>query len=144
MKKFLTFALFMGMLTTAHAADISTEAALLQALDKTTGRTSFLTVKVGEPYTYGDLVVKIDRCLKRPPEETPEDSVFLNISDKEGTEIFHGWMFSSNPALSAMEHPVYDIWVVECKTRTPASVNAVATSLELDESDEVNVDELED
>ncbi len=126
MKKilFLMLGLMVGQ---AMAADFATDAVLLQALDKTTGRTSFLTVNVGEPYEYGDLLVTVERCMKRPPEETPENSVFLNVSEKEGAEIFHGWMFSSNPAISAMEHPVYDIWVVECKeTPKPAPVEELA------------------
>ena len=101
-----------------HAEDTPTSSVLLQALDKTTGRTSFLTVKVGEPYRYGDLIVSVEKCMKRPP-ETPENSVYLTVTEQEGkNEIFRGWMFSSNPALSAMDHPVYDIWVIECKGQT--------------------------
>ena len=62
------------------------------------------------------LSVFVEKCLKKPPEETPENAAFLTIIDDDNSEkpVFHGWMFSSNPALSAMEHPVYDIWVVEC------------------------------
>ena len=143
MKRLLGFLVLMAC-TVVQAADLPTEAVLLQALDKTTGRTSFLTVKVGEPFAYGDLMVKVEKCLKRPPEETPENSAFINVTEKEGKEIFHGWMFSSTPALSAMEHPVYDLWVVECKDRTENALKPVLSSVELDESEEVNVDELED
>ena len=127
----------------AYAADIPTDAVLLQALDKTTGRTSFLTVKVGEPYTYGDLSVKVEKCMKRPPEETPENSAFINITEGEN-EVFNGWMFSSNPALSAMDHAVYDIWVVECKNKGAETNKVEPVSIELDETEEVNIDELED
>ena len=129
----------------AHAEDIETDAVLLQALDKTTGRTSFLTVKVGETYSYADLSVFVKKCLKRPPEETPENSVFLSVSENNGAEIFQGWMFSSDPALSAMEHPVYDIWVIECKdTKANIPQGTVASSIELDETEVVDVDALED
>ena len=54
-----------------------------------------------------------------PPEEPPESAVFLKVMEKRPeepvTELFTGWMFSSSPALSALEHPVYDVWVLECK-----------------------------
>ena len=125
------------------AEDISTDAVLLQALDKTTGRTSFLTVKVNEPYAYGDLDVYVEKCMKRPPEETPENSVFINVAEKTGEQIFKGWMFSSNPALSAMEHPVYDIWVVECKQIAPL-VEEMANVVALDAQDGFVMDNLND
>ncbi|MBQ3696075.1 MAG: DUF2155 domain-containing protein [Alphaproteobacteria bacterium] len=143
MKRIL-LAFLCGISCSLHAADFPTEAVLLQALDKTTGRTSFLTVKVGEPYEYGDLIVKVEKCMKRPQEETPENSVFINVSEKTGNEIFNGWMFSSNPALSAMEHPVYDIWVIECKNKNAAPIQPIVSAVELGETEEVNTDELED
>lgn len=143
MKKFVV-ALLMGVGVNAIAADFPTEAVLLQALDKTTGRTSFLTVKVGEPYAYGDLIVTVEKCMKRPQEETPENSAFINVAGKEGEEVFHGWMFSSNPALSAMEHPVYDVWVIECKNKNAKPIRPIVSEVDLEEAEEINVDDLED
>lgn len=143
MRKILIAAL-LAFCSQAYAVDSPTEAVLLQALDKTTGRTSFLTAKVGEPYTYGDLVIKVEKCMKRPIEETPENSAFINITEKGTNEIFNGWMFSSNPALSAMDHPVYDIWVVECKDKGFELDKAAVPAVELDETEEVNIDDLED
>ena len=143
MKKILLF-LLCFLCGKALAEDFATEAVLLQALDKTTGRTSFLTVKVGNRHTYGDLSIDVEKCMKRPPEETPENSAFLIVSEKNGTEIFRGWMFSSNPALSGMDHPVYDIWVVECKSKATEKAEAAIAQITLDESDEVDPDTLED
>jgi len=55
----------------------------------------------------------------QPPEETPESAAFLEItelrSDSDPVSLFNGWMFASSPALSAVEHPVYDVWVIDCK-----------------------------
>lgn len=143
MKKVLLF-LACFLCCGAEAEDFATEAVLLQALDKTTGRTSFLTVKVGNRHAYGDLLIDVEKCMKRPPEETPENSAFLTVSERNGTEIFRGWMFSSNPALSGMDHPVYDIWVVECKTNAMEKSGAIIAPIALDESDEVDPDTLED
>ena len=142
MKKIL-LASFLFASAHVMAADIQTDSVLLQALDKTTGRTSFLTVKIGESYSYADLKIRVDKCLKRPPEETPENSAFINVADEVGQEIFRGWMFSSNPALSGMEHPVYDIWVVECKDKDVVPVQPIVSNVDISD-EEVNIEDLED
>lgn len=143
MKKFLIAILVIGSFLPCYAKDFETSSVLLQALDKTTGRTSFLTLKVGEPFAYGDLEVIVEKCMKRPPEETPENSVFLKVREKED-EIFKGWMFSSNPALSSMEHPVYDIWVVECKDGSDSKVLPVVPMPIVEDAEEINTEELDD
>ena len=54
-------------------------------------------------------------CRKTPPEEAPESASFLEIDDDVGNErVFSGWMFASSPGVSALEHPVYDVWVLDC------------------------------
>ena len=67
--------------------------------------------------------ITVQRCERTPPEEPPESTVFLEIfeirPDKDPTPLFRGWMFASSPALSALEHPVYDVWVLECKRTAP-------------------------
>jgi len=143
MKKLL-LSVLCGLALGAQAGDIETDAVLLQALDKTTGRTSFLMTKVGEPYVYGDLTVFVRKCLKSSPEEKPENAVFLDITDNEGKEVFHGWMFSSDPALSVMDHAVYDIWALECKNKVADPAAFVAPNVELDETEEIDLDSLED
>ena len=144
MKNMLIFLFVLLMAHNSWATDIETRSALLQALDKTTGRTSFLTVKVGEPYAFGDLTVLVKKCMKRPPEETPENSVYLTVSEAEDKPIFQGWMFSSNPALSSMEHPVYDIWVVECKSAEVSSAIPRNPEPELVDVADLVTEDLED
>jgi hypothetical protein len=94
---------------------------ILKGLDKITARVSTLEIPVGETVAFGTLRIKLDTCHKRPPEEPPETTAFLEIDeerpgDSEPTRLFTGWMFASSPALSALEHPVYDVWVIDCKT----------------------------
>ena len=117
MKKLL-FLTALFFLTSVEAKDIVTDTATLRTMDKITGRVQKITLGVGEQTKIGTLTVFVEKCLKKPPEETPENAAFLTIMDEDLSEkpVFHGWMFSSNPALSAMEHPVYDIWVIECGT----------------------------
>jgi hypothetical protein len=107
--------------------------AVLQALDKITARVKRLPVHVGQVGTFGTLSILVDACRKAPPEDSPEAAAFLKITDGKSDApqtIFSGWMFASSPALSAMDHPVYDISVVDCTSDTtaPASSGAPASS----------------
>ncbi len=115
--------------------------ATLRALDKITGRATDIEVKVGEPVVYGSLEVDLQSCFQAPPEEPPESAAFLRIRstqpvavetmeaavsadtvstvDPENPVLFSGWMFASSPGLSALEHPVYDVWVIRCTAPAP-------------------------
>ena len=100
------------------------DAALLQGLDKVTARISRIEAPVGQPVRFGTLEIVARHCDKAPPEEQPEAAAFLQISEikrGEPTEVlFSGWMFASSPALSSLEHPVYDVVVVDCVARLRA------------------------
>ena len=107
------------LLGTAGAAQaIAMNQVVLQALDKITARVSRITVPVGGTVTFGSLQITAKACDKHPPEETPESAAFLQVVEVKLGEApvgrFSGWMFASSPALSAMEHPVYDLWVLDC------------------------------
>ena len=111
------FVLFFAVRPVA-AEDISLEQVVLRGLDKVTGRLSSMTVNVGEKATFGALDVYVRVCYTHPPEETPENAAYLDIVEnkEEGQlKLFSGWMFSSSPVLSAMDHAVYDIWVLKCQ-----------------------------
>ncbi|AJD51658.1 hypothetical protein SAMN02744133_104310 [Thalassospira xiamenensis M-5 = DSM 17429] len=108
-------------MTSAFALDYRpAEIAQLQGLDKITARISTFEVPVGQMAKFGTLSIRVDACYRTPPEERPESASFLEISDQRedasGTvdQLFSGWMFASTPGLSALEHPVYDVWVKEC------------------------------
>jgi|GEM_PF-469834 hypothetical protein len=94
--------------------------AILQGLDKITARVSVLAVGVEDTGRYGTLRITVRACRKRPPTEPPESAAFLEISDQKPGEppvaLFSGWMFASSPALNALEHPVYDVWLLDCKS----------------------------
>ncbi len=110
--------LFCLCAATAQATDLPMNTAVLRGLDKVTGRMQTFEIPVGEVGQFGKTFVIPESCFTRPPEESPENSAFLYVYEKslkgENIELFKGWMFSSNPALSSMENPVYDIWVVAC------------------------------
>ncbi len=106
--------------------------AVLQTLDKITARTTTVTVPVGKPQAVGALFMDVKTCQKTPPSEQPEAAAFLQVweakpmpktkqQQKEDAQsggpsqwVFSGWMFASSPALSAMNHPIYDVWLKDC------------------------------
>ena len=109
----------------AHANTI----AVLQGLDKTTARVSKFDAPVDQSVRFGTLVITVRACVKKPPEEEPNTAAFLIIDevrpgDANGVEskrVFSGWMFASSPAISALEDPIYDINVLDCKTDTTSA-----------------------
>jgi len=104
----------------AMASWIDGSKAQLQALDKITARISTLTATIGMPIRFGTLEITVQRCAFRPPEEPPENVAFLEVYDQghdaslPRRQVFSGWVFSSSPALSALEHPVFDITLIDC------------------------------
>ncbi|MCA1909925.1 MAG: DUF2155 domain-containing protein [Magnetospirillum sp.] len=102
-----------------QAPELSLDMAVLGGLDKITARVVTIEAPVGQPVRFGTLEIVARACKKRRPEESPESAAFLDIWDiKQGQPaqgVFRGWMFASSPALSAMEHAVYDVWVLDCR-----------------------------
>lgn len=97
---------------------------VLRGLDKITARTEDFEIRIGETHVFGSLEITARYCRRRPPEETPEIFAFMQIADRrtdgfgsedESETVFSGWMFGSNPALNPLEHPVYDVWVIDCR-----------------------------
>lgn len=105
--------------------------ALLQSLDKGTARTATFEVPVGEARRVGTLTVRVRACRESLPIDPPESAAFLEIWDMRPNEsavgVFSGWMFASSPALSALEHPTYDVWVVECRNPATSAPPSSAT-----------------
>ena len=98
--------------------------AVLQGLDKVTARISSIEAEIDSLVRFGTLRIVVKFCSTRPPEEPPETTAFLEIDEQRKGELavrlFSGWMFAASPARSSLEHPVYDVWVVGCKTVSTA------------------------
>ena len=93
----------------------------MQGLDKVTARVSTITMTIGEVVRFGTLEIAVGHCDKRPPEDTPESAVFVESRQvrpgETSVSLFNGWMFASSPALNALEHPVYDVWALDCRDK---------------------------
>jgi hypothetical protein len=103
--------------------------ALLRGLDKIKGVATDISAPAGVPVRYGSLTITLRYCHTVPPEEPPETTAFLqideidpNVRDAAPKRLFSGWMFASSPALNGLEHGVYDVWVITCRTDAPDEV----------------------
>ena len=129
MKKFVCLvliSLFASNIANAFT-NLPQNKALIRALNKQTGKTKDIEIPVGEEQMFENILVHVFSCYTRPEDETPENSAFIKVNEtntsykeelnsvKQGKVVFSGWMFSSSPSLVAMEHPNYDIWLLECK-----------------------------
>jgi len=98
---------------------IENQQAVFSGLDKITGRIISFDVAIGETVQFGALQVVPRVCYTRPPTETPNTDAFIEVSEVtlqgEVRRIFAGWMFAASPGLHAVEHPIYDIWLTDCK-----------------------------
>jgi len=111
------------IVTEPPAQKLANPTAVFSGLDKITGRTITFDVAVNETVQFGALQVTPRVCYTRPPTETPNTDGFVEVNEitlqGEGRRIFTGWMFAASPGLHAVEHPIYDVWLVDCKGRSP-------------------------
>ena len=118
MKNKWIFWIFINILFVNNAFAIEKNTAKMQAMDKIPGRVSEINVPVGGMVNFGSLSVVVRHCATRPEEETPDNFAFVDVVDKdlkgEELNIFKGWMISSSPATHAVEHPIYDVWLLKC------------------------------
>lgn len=102
----------------ARADRLENKVAVFAALDKVTARISKLEVPLGQTVEFGSLKVTPRVCYSRPATEQPKTTSFVEIDERElegnTKRIFTGWMFAESPALNAVEHPVFDIWLTGC------------------------------
>jgi hypothetical protein len=115
---FYSTALSLCLATGVQASDMEMNTARMQAMDKITGRVSEIDVPVNGLTNFGTFSILVRKCVTKSPEETPENTAFVDVVDNyqsdNPTNIFKGWMFSSTPALNAVEHPIYDVWLLKC------------------------------
>lgn len=88
----------------------------LTLLDKVRAQPSRIQVRVGQSATFGTLTIAVRHCVTRPPDLPPNNAAFLDVADSRpnGT-TFRGWMIANSPALSLLEHPLYDVRVTACR-----------------------------
>lgn len=117
----LALALSFAVMTPAFA-----DSAVVRWLDKQTGHAQDYQLPIGRAVHIGTLDLVARACTKSAPEEAPEVKIYVEVYDHPPppaagqpapprVEIFHGWLFASTPGLNALQHPVYDIWAIDCR-----------------------------
>ena len=96
---------------------------ILRGLDKMTGQAANIDAPIGVAVHFATLTITARYCYSTPQSETPETTAFLQIEDqrpdKPARQVFSGWMLASSPSLNAMQHPLYDVSVISCRTNQP-------------------------
>ena len=92
------------------------ETADLVLLDKISAQPSTVAVKVGDSTAFGSMTVKVTSCVIRPPDQPADAAAYVEVIDnrQHGGEVFHGWLLVKTPAVSQLEHPVYDLRLMGC------------------------------
>ncbi|HXS06131.1 MAG TPA: DUF2155 domain-containing protein [Rhizomicrobium sp.] len=105
---------------------------MLRGLDKITGRPTDISAPIGKEVHFATLTITARYCYSTPASETPETSAFLQIEDHRPDQgakrIFSGWMYASSPGLNGMQHPLYDVWVINCSNGAPNTPVAAMSS----------------
>jgi hypothetical protein len=113
------------VVTEPPSQKIANRGAMFSGLDKITGRIITFDATIGETVQFGALQVTPRICYTRPPTETPNTDAFIEVDEVtlqgEVKRIFTGWMFASSPGLHAVEHPIYDVWLTDCKNPVVAA-----------------------
>lgn len=121
----------------ALADPVRNPVAVFAGLDKTTGRIINFEVSIDETVQFGSLQLTPRVCNTRPQTEAPQTTSFVEVDEQETVKseakrIFSGWMFAASPGLHGVEHPVYDVWLTDCKggrevaTQSPENAPAAA------------------
>jgi hypothetical protein len=112
----------LAMATVVEAARITNPVAVFSGIDKITGRITTFDVYIGETVQFGALQVTPRVCYSRDDTEAPKTDTFVEVDeitlDRKIRRIFTGWMFADSPGLNAVEHPVYDVWLNNCKAKS--------------------------
>ena len=120
--RFLFLVVFLFFSFSTKTEPIAGKTVILQILDKITTKVKSFEVAVNDNVLFESLNIEIYACHTSPPEEIPEDFVLLKIFDNVNAEnsklIYQGWMISSSPAATPLEHPIYDLWLKDCKIDT--------------------------
>lgn len=125
----LTVLALMAALPAAAQDFADSEAGILRWLDKLTGEVADIELLRGQEAVSGRLTIRLDACRYPADNPTSDAQAHLTILDAGVAQpVFQGWMVASSPALSALDHPRYDVWVLRCVTPEPAPQPEETTS----------------
>ena len=112
----LSFLIFQTSILAANLEGTYTD---IKVLDKISSKNILLNLKNGDEIKHKDLLIKSMKCKNSEFDDDPEITAYLQVKDltkknKDDVFVFNGWMFSSSPSIAPFDHPVYDIWLINC------------------------------
>ena len=124
------------LISPVSAARLENRVAVFSGIDKITGRITSFDVYIDETVQFGALQVTPKVCYSRDQTEAQKIDAFIEVDeitlDRKIRRIFTGWMFAESPGLNAVEHPVYDVWLTECKMQSdvpPPQTTSVSSNI---------------
>ena len=111
------FLIFLFYSNQVFAQPLLMQYANFKLLDKISNKLDEKTIKVNESELIGTLKIKVYSCFTEPPNEIPENYVLIEVKDdfqNKDLSIYKGWMISSSPDVTPLEHPIYDLWLLSC------------------------------
>jgi hypothetical protein len=118
-----------GMALAANSQVVVATGGVLRVLDRLTGTVTDYDLAPGQKQVVGRLTLRLDEC--RYPADSPLADAFAHVTILDSgliDPVFHGWMVASSPALSALDHPRYDVWVLHCDVPVQDSTNSTSGS----------------
>ena len=112
----LIFFVFQNFILAANLEGTFTD---IKVLDKISSKNTLINLKNGNEIKHKDLLIKSMKCKNSEFDDDPEITAYLQVKDltnknKDDVFVFNGWMFSSSPSIAPFDHPVYDIWLINC------------------------------
>ena len=116
---FLILIFFLIFLSVNYAIANSIGLIKLKVLDKVSSKNTELEFKIGDTIKYKNLQIKALKCKNSEFDDDPEITAYLQVidlnkSDNDEVFVFNGWSFASSPSINPFDHPVYDLWIIEC------------------------------
>jgi hypothetical protein len=116
----LIFLFYFILVSLSFAKDIDEGAFTdLKILDKISSKNTLVKLRNGELITFKDLSLKSLKCKNSEFDDNPEITAYIQVKDltdenNDEVFVFNGWMFSSSPSITPFDHPVYDVWLINC------------------------------
>ena len=121
-KLLISFIFYIVFFQSSHALSIENflgKNTDIKILDKISSKNELIDLIIGEEIIYKDLAIKVMKCTNSELDDNPEVKAYIQVRDltknnNDKVYVFNGWMFSSSPSIAPFDHPVYDIWLVNC------------------------------
>ena len=117
---FLVFLILIGLSKLSYASYLEGSFTEIKVLDKISSKNTLIKIENGKVIKHKDLLIKIMKCKNSEYDDNPEITAYLQVRDLNNNNnnddvfVFNGWMFSSSPSITPFDHPVYDIWLINC------------------------------